>query len=339
MLLEFVSAVTYTFILSHEERTTMTRYIISGLAVLLTAHTSADTNAPAVNPAGSDATSTNTAAAPKTISIQEMLVIGHSSMKLHSLAMITQGKVKDGVDERFLPGFKACSEDDAIPVRSVAARLLGQHFISGKAAPDPEAVALLIKLAQDESPHVRYNAVYYGLTRISDKSPEIIELLVEEAEGNREQRLFDRIAESLAEHREETVRILDRKLNGDAPIACFEIYEDLAGRAPAETDRFLDLPSSLPKLFIFRGAEEDAEAYKAELESRLTSIGLRNPDVSVSGAGTNYALLLKTYLTRDRIAVEEAFADDTKFTVTQEMWLTPELEAQIEAMPAAIRQN
>ena len=60
-----------------------------------------------------------------------------------------------------------------------------------------------------------------------------------------------------------------------------------------------------------------------------------SPDVSISGAGANYVLLLRTYLTRDRITVEAAFVDDTKFTVTQEMWLTPELEAQIEAMPAS----
>ena len=54
---------------------------------------------------------TNAPAGPKTISLQEMLVIGHSGLKLHSLAMITQGKATDGVDESFLPGFKATLQD------------------------------------------------------------------------------------------------------------------------------------------------------------------------------------------------------------------------------------
>lgn len=102
----------------------MTKPFIIAAATLLTVTAFAETAIP-----------TNAPTAAKTISIQEMLVIGQSGMKLHSLAMITQSKVKGGVDESFLPGFTVCAEDPAIPVRSVTARLLGKHLVAGKDEP------------------------------------------------------------------------------------------------------------------------------------------------------------------------------------------------------------
>ncbi len=275
---------------------------------------------------------TNAPAGPKTISIQEMLVIGNSGMRLHSLAMITQGKVKDGVDESFLPGFKICAEDPATPVRSVAARIVGQSLVADLDNPNPEAVALLMKLAKDESADVRYSAVYHGLTQIKSKSRENVELLLDIALANREQSLYQRIVDSLIEYQVMATQILDKKLAEGNDIAVFEIYEDMTGKAPVDTDKYLEMPSSRPKMFIIKGGGDDAEAFKTELETELNSVGIENPELFISGVGENYVLLLKTYLTKDRIAVEKAFADHDQFKITQAMWLTPELEIQIEAM-------
>ena len=275
---------------------------------------------------------TNAPTGPKTISIQEMLVAGSSGMRLHSLAMITQGKVKGGVDESFLPGFKICAEDPATPVRSVAARIMGQKLVAGLDEPNPEAVALLMKLAQDESSDVRYSAVYHGLTQIKNKSRENVELLLDIALANREQSLYQRIVDSLSEYQVMATQILDKKLAEGNDIAVFEIYEDMTGKKPASANKYLEMPSSRPKMFVFKGGGDDAEAFKTKLETELNSVGIENPELFISGVGENYVLLLKTYLTKDRIAVEKAFADHDQFKITQEMWLTPELEIQIEAM-------
>lgn len=275
---------------------------------------------------------TNAPTTPKTISIQEMLVIGHSGMKLHSLAMITQGKVKGGVDESFMPGFKVCAEDPATPVRSVAARIMGQNLVAGLDEPNPEAVELLMKLATDESSDVRFNAVYHGLSQLNTKSDEMVALLLDVAAANREHNLYDRIAESLKDSQAQAIEILDQKMKSDDSIATFEIYADMTGKQPPNSEKFLDMPSSRPKIFIFKGGTDDAEAYQAELASELKGLGIENPELFVSGVGSNHVLLLKTYVTKDRIAVEKAFSKPGKFTLTQEMWLTPELEIQIDAM-------
>ena len=92
------------------------------------------------------------------------------------------------------------------------------------------------------------------------------------------------------------------------------------------------MPSSRPKIFIFKGGTGDPEAYKAELAAELKTLGITEPSLSISGVGANHVLLLKTYLTKERLVVEKAFAKDGTFTLTQEMWLTPELELQIDAM-------
>jgi hypothetical protein len=277
---------------------------------------------------------TNAPSAPKTISIQEMLVTGHSGMRLHSLAMITQGKVKSGIDESFLPGFRACSEDTATPVRSVAARLMGQNLVAGLDEPNAEAVELLMKLAKDESADVRFSAVYHGLTQLNNKSDEVVALLLDVAATDRENSLYDQIALSLEDSREQAIRILDGKLKTEDAIAIYEIYEGMTGQVPPDNEKFLKMPSSRPMMFIFRGDAGDAEVFKAKLATELKSTGIENPDLFISGVGSNYVLLLKTYLTKDRISVKKHFAGHDTFKITQNMWLTPELEIQIEAMRA-----
>jgi hypothetical protein len=276
--------------------------------------------------------STNAPAKAPTISVQEMLVMGPSQLKLHSLAMISQGNVPGAVDESYLPGFTVCSENSALPVRSVTAQLLGKHFVQGKETPNPEAVDLLIKMSKDESPDVRFKAVYHGLSQIQNKSDEILTLLIEIATTHREENLYDRIAESLENDRERVAAILDKKLEDEDNIANYEIYEDLTGHKPAVVDKYLDMPSSRPRLFILSSEGSEPEAGKAELEKVLQAEGIENPHVRISGIGENYVLLLKTYITRDQLTVENTFVDHLNFKITQEMWLTPELEIQIEAM-------
>lgn len=266
------------------------------------------------------------------ISVQEMLATGPTQLKLHSLAMVSQGNIKGEVDESYLPGFKVCAEDPALPLRSVTAQLLGKHFIKDKDTPNPEAVDLVVKLAKDESDYVRYNAIYYGLTEIKNKSDEIIGLLVDIAADNCEPSLFQKIGASLEGSRDEVVKVLNEKLENEDSIALFEIYEDLTGQAPPDMDKYLNMPCSRTKLFVFKGNGGDSEAFKSKLAKELESIGIEHPEVIISGSGDKYALLYKAYLTKDRLAVESHFDGNETFTVTQTMWLTPELEVQIESM-------
>jgi hypothetical protein len=267
-----------------------------------------------------------------TITVQEMLVSGPPQLKLHSLAMMTQGNVKEEIDESFLPGLKACAEDKILPLRSVSARLLGEHFVKGKPSPNPQAVELLVKLAQDETADVRFNAVYYGLSQIQNKSEEVINLLIDIASKDRKQSLYDHIVTSLEPDRERVTQALDRKMADSANIAYYEIYKDLTGKKPANAEKYLEMPTSRPRLFIFASEEQDAEAFKSDLSKVLKEAGIDAPNLTVSGTGENYVLMLKTYIAKDHQTVEQLFQEHPRFKITQDMWLTPELEIQIDAM-------
>jgi len=304
----------------------MNKGIILALAALTATSGYAEEN-PARPPI--PAASTNVPATPPPASVQEMLVSGPTQLKLHSLTMMMQGNIKGEIDDSYLPGLKVCAEDLALPLRSVAAQLLGQHFVEGKKSPNPEALALLIKLANDESPYVRYNAVYYGLSNIQNKSDEIINLLIDIASKSTEPGLIDRIAESLQTDQSRVIDLLNRKLERGNNIAVFEVYEVLAGKQPPNAEKYMNMPSSRPHLFIFNGDGKDAESFKSALVKALKDAGVENPNVSITGPGENYAVFVKTYITKDYLAVKKTFADHPEFKISQDMWLTPELEIQI----------
>jgi len=278
--------------------------------------------------------------APKSISIQEMLVIGSSTPKLHALAMITQGKVKGGVDESFLPGLKVCSQDPALPIRSVTARVLGRHFIQGKQNPNPEAISILLKLAKDPESDVRYSAVYYGLSQVQNKSPEVLECLLEVAAENREHDLYQRIVSALADNKEAVTKILDQKLATGQSVVFYEIYEDFTDAPPPNAEKYLQMPSSRPYLYVFQVKDPSSvDTLKADLEKTLKELHINNPDISFLESA-NPVLALKTYLTKDRIAVKEAFSKpDAPYRIMQEMWLTPQIEIQIDALREKQTQN
>lgn len=266
-----------------------------------------------------------------TISLQEMLLSGPPQLKMHSLAMIANGSIKGDIDESYLPGLKACAEDVSAPIRGIAARILGEHFVKNQEHPNSAAMELLRILAKDEAADVQFNAVYHGLTQVKYKTPELVEQLIDLASINRKESLQDQIIVSLANYQPQAAEILDQKLNGDNAIAYYEIYEEFTGKVPADADKFLNMPSSRPRMFIFKG-QGDAQSSKAELEKKLRDAGLENPTVRISGKDENYSLLVKTYLTRDYKAVEKALSNNAEFRMIQSMWLTPELEIMLERM-------
>jgi hypothetical protein len=259
-----------------------------------------------------------------------MLVSGPTQLKMHSLAMISQNNVKGAIDESYLPGLTVCAEDPNDPLRIISAELLGKHFIQGKEEPNPEAVALLIKLAADKSSHVRYNAAYQGLCQIKTKSDEILSLLIDLASKDKD--LSGKIAESVKPDVNRVVKILDEKLKGGNNVAAYEVYQELTGEEPPYSEKYLNVPSSLPRLFVFKSAEADLAKFQSDLEKALKAAGIDQPGLSRSGSENNQVVLLKTYLTKDRLIVEKDFSKHPELAFMQSMWLTPQLENQLKSV-------
>ena len=269
------------------------------------------------------------------VSVQEMLINGPPQLKMHSLAMISGGNIKGDVDACYLPGLKACAEDSSAVLRSISAKLLGENFVQNQKTPNQNAVTILQKLAKDKSSDVRFNAIFYGLAQIKNITPELAEQLIDIAAQERTPALQDRIIIALANYTPQVTEILNQKLSSENAIAYYEIYEEFTGNQPPNTDEFLDMPSSRPHLMIIKPASKDAKSTRTALTAELEAAGLKNPEVQISGTGDVFALMLTTYITRDYQTAKKLLSNHGKFSITQDMWLTPELEIQIEAMRKA----
>lgn len=269
-----------------------------------------------------------------TISVFEMIETGPPQLKLHALAMLTQGH-GGPIEDKNLKTFEISAKDPNVPIRSVTAQIVGTHWIKEGVSENPDAVKLLMELSKDSSADVRFKAVYYGLANMKDKSDEVIQRLLEIAEESREGNLMNSIQSGLKGYQEKVREVLKKQLESEnitSAISAFEIYEEFTGeKAPNET-RFLKLPSSQPKLFIFSNLGDNAGTLKAELSDELKKAGLETPELYFSGSATQQVLMLKTRLTGDRIAVEKQFSGEGKYTYSQSIWLSPELEVQMDAM-------
>lgn len=277
----------------------------------------------------------NTMSSKGPISVKEMLESGPTQLKFHSLMMIKQGEVQEQVDDSYLAGLKITANHLDPVLRSITAQILGQKFIEDQKAPNQEAIELITALSSDESSDVRFNAIYYGLSSIINKTPELAEQLIDIAAGERNPALQDRIIISLTNYQPQVEEILNEKLKGDDAIAYYEIYEEFTGKEPLNADKFLNMPSSRPHLIVIKPGKKNAEAAMERLKAELKQAGLENPSVEISGQGDNYVLMLTTYITRDYKAAKAALSDSGEFSISQDMWLTPELEIQIEALRKA----
>ena len=210
-----------------------------------------------------------------------MLIIGQPNMRLHALSMISQGKVKGGIDDSYLPGLTACSKDKIMLLRSVSARIIGKEFVDGKETPNPKALTVLKTLAKDPDADVRFSAVYYGLVKIKKMPNDVVDLLIDIAAENRNVNLYKQVVLALRNVQPQTTKILDQKFAKSNSIKLFEIYEDLTGKPPVQNEKLLNQPSSRPMIFIFKPKGENIDAEKKDLIARLKKTGLREPDLFV----------------------------------------------------------
>jgi hypothetical protein len=276
-------------------------------------------------------TSTNALIPPRKTTIQEMLIVGPSALKLHALAMISQGNAKGGVDESYMPGFKVCSEDSTEPVRAVTARVLGDFYVTGNDEPSDEAIAILLTLASDESRYVRFNAAYYGLSQIQNKSDDVVAALIDVAAAHPEDHLYERIVNSLKDSRDQAVSIMDKLLHKNENIAIFEIYKDIAETEPSNADKFLSMPSSRPHLLVVSSTNKNPDNAK-ELLNEILIKNKITAEIQVSGQGDNFALMVKTYITGDRLNAISILSDHPQYNITEAWWLTPEVETVFELL-------
>ena len=110
-------------------------------------------------------------------SIKDVLLNGPAAMKLHALAMITQGKINDELDESYLEAFEKCIQEDSIPVKLTIAKILSKYYINESNNTSQKTVALLITLSKDENNLIAETAITEGLMKLNKKNKKIKEII------------------------------------------------------------------------------------------------------------------------------------------------------------------
>jgi HEAT repeat protein len=145
------------------------------------------------------------------------------------------------MDDSFVAAFAKCAEDKNPQVRKQATIIAGARWVWEAQEQNPEAIKLMLKMSKDEVRDVRYNAVYYGLSTVRNKSDDVIRRLLEMAFEDREWNLFHRIEWGLRDDRERVATLLTEYINGENAAhtkAAREVFKQLTGReAPIGEDR------------------------------------------------------------------------------------------------------
>lgn len=121
--------------------------------------------------------------------------------------------------EQALERLLRLAKDDEPEVRRLAATQLGSHFVWHSGRQEPRAIETLLALSRDPDRSVRYNAVYFGLSVVREKSDAVADRLIEIALTDREHNMRGRIAWGLRNCPAARERLRQRVAGGDRDAA------------------------------------------------------------------------------------------------------------------------
>ena len=168
--------------------------------------------------------------------VEKAIRDGSGPERLAALRLVLDERLWLLMGESSVAAFRACAGDQDPAVRREVARTLGSsRFYEGKPW-GGTGVEVLLRLAKDDDPGVRYDAVYYGLTPLGEtRRGDAIRALLDVAARDRRPDLLRRITWGLQYESDTAARLLDGDLRGPDPArreAARAVYKDVTGRTP-----------------------------------------------------------------------------------------------------------
>jgi len=111
--------------------------------------------------------------------IKRVLGSGTSQERRQMLDLIQKNRLELIMDESFIPAFAACVRDIDARVRSQAVIVAGYNWVWNAKQQSRAVIDIMLQSSYDPAPEVRYNAVYYGLSTIHEKSDAVVHRLME----------------------------------------------------------------------------------------------------------------------------------------------------------------
>jgi len=244
---------------------------------------------------------------------RETLLTGGSGARYEVLSTIQRNRLAEILEDSFVPALRAAGGYSDPKVRNEVARIAGHRWVWSARQQDPNVIELMLKLSSDSNREVRYNAVYYGLSVVRDKSESVIQRLVSLALADQEQNFYRRIVWGLKgpmrADRQLVERVLTRELEDagtDAKrAAVHRLFKDVLGEdAPPHRElsgRVVD-PNGAPVGGIDAGLWQDVgEAVPADANDARTL----GPGVVLDGIGQDVEGKVFVACVRDAAATRD----------------------------------
>jgi len=164
---------------------------------------------------------------------KEILLTGSSTERLEMLKTILRERIALIMDDSFIAAFARCATDPQPKIRNQVAIIAGGRWVWEPDQQSPEAIELMLELSSDDDRQVRYNAVYYGLSTVRNKSDAVLKRLLELAFVDREPNLYHRIQWGLREDHDRVEKMLLQYLEGaneEQARAAREVFDAMLGR-------------------------------------------------------------------------------------------------------------
>ena len=196
--------------------------------------------------------------------LKQTLLTGDSDARYRALsALVPLMRAAGGpmfLDDSLLPALLAASADPDGRVRNEVVRTVGGRWVWAAPKQDPNAIALMLKLSADRDREVRYNAVYYGLSVVRDKSEPVVRRLVEMALADHENNVYGRIVWGLRGFSKGTSDIVGRVLAEEfgraksdvhRAASIYSLYRDVLEKDPPEDWELAQIRQRYPEdLFV-----------------------------------------------------------------------------------------
>jgi hypothetical protein len=156
--------------------------------------------------------------------IRQGLIEKDSTARRETIELIHRERIALIMDETFIGAFAAAAGDQDATVRKSVAVITGTRWIWNQPNQLAEAIELMLRLSRDPVREVRYDAMYYGLSTLRNRSDEAVERMIEMTmqDGMDNQDFRQRIIWGLREERTTARRVLEKWMSGiDAIRALF----------------------------------------------------------------------------------------------------------------------
>jgi hypothetical protein len=149
---------------------------------------------------------------PRLEEFRNVLATGESDARRELLELLLRERIYLAMDKSFIPAFAGAAKDPDVRVRELVTIIAGDHWV-WKSKNQPEAaIDLMLQLSHDPERKVRYNANYYGLSTIRNRTEPVVERMLELAmsDGINDQDFRRRITWGLKNDQKISRRILNR---------------------------------------------------------------------------------------------------------------------------------